>query len=157
MAAERRTTHEADGFDAGKRREARRQPIPERIDPLAANRVVVAAVARVRQRDHESEDVIGPEAGIDLLHALVGAEEEAARDEQHRSHRKLRGDEPRQRPAAARPGGRAGAGLVHRAREVAADRVQRRRPAEEDGRRGGHDEGERADAQVEIEVAQDGI
>jgi hypothetical protein len=152
VTAERRTTHEADGVDAGKGREARRQPIPERIDLLTADRLVVVAIAGIRQRDHEREDVIRTEAGIHVLHTLVGAEKEAARDEQQGRHRKFGGHKARQRAASARSGGCARAGLVHGALEVAADGVQRRRPAEEDGRRSGHDEGEGADAQVEIEV-----
>ena len=94
----------------------------------------------------------GAETGIHLRHAIVRAEEEPTRHEEHRSQRELRGDEPRQRPTAAGPGRRPCAGLVHGPAQVAADRVECRRPAEEHGRQRGDDEGERCDAHVEVEV-----
>ena len=60
---------------------------------MEAGDVVGRAIPRVRQRDAERHDAVGPEPGVDGAQLLEAAEHESRPDEQHGRHRDLRDDE----------------------------------------------------------------
>ncbi len=145
MAAERWAGDRGGRGHARLRLQAFDEPIPEG-EPLGFVRI-----GRSRQVDAEGQHAARLEPGVDLADARVGLEQQAAADQQERRERELRAHQQPQRAPSARRGGAAGRGRRHRLAQVAAQGVQRRRPAEEHERESRGGEGEAHDAGVEPE------
>ena len=87
MAAEGHAGDHAGAFYSRQRRHPIFDALPERESGRGIR------VGGFGQRDLETEDALRAEAGIDALHAIVGAEEQPTADEQQRGERELPPDQ----------------------------------------------------------------